>query len=81
MKRIEGVFLKEWFFEGNICEQCKGYDGCPKFDCNLFEKAKKMTDKQWQRLGEKYVYKKEENCTTILYVDDVANLWKDLRKN
>lgn len=76
MKRIEGVFLKEWFFEGNICEQCKGYDGCPRFNCDLIQKAKEINDKQWQRLGEKYVFKKEE----ILYVDDVANLWKDLRK-
>ena len=78
---LKGLWLCGWVFNGNICEQCKGYNGCPKFNCKILGKARMLSGRQWTNLANKYVFEyKDESNNVCLDVDDKANLFKDLQK-
>lgn len=72
----KGSFLRKWFFEGNLCEQCKGFDGCPKFNCKGVQRAFGFTDAKWNSLAEEFVF--QDKNTNGLYVDDLHRLFKKI---
>ena len=56
---------KEYFLN-NVCNDCKANWYCPS-DCAVKEKAKQLTDAQWEDLAKKYN-------------DDIVAIWNSIKR-
>lgn len=59
-------FKRLYSQRGTICDYCRSEDYCPS-DCKFIEKAKTLTDKQWEDISQKYD------------IDDIGSVVKSIK--